>query len=79
MTKDQLIAKLNPSWSIYSYNDTIPNFILQWQFSGNSNDFSMYPHWNCDGYDDVIFSLKDKTLDDFDTTDEFKSKTTRLR
>jgi hypothetical protein len=81
MTKDKLLERMDPTWSVFSYSDNIPNFILEWQLSGNSNDFSIYPHWNCEDTGDnlVIFSLKDKTLVDFNLTNEFKSKTTQIR
>ena len=81
MTKDELIARLDPRWSVFSYSDNIPNLILEWQISGNLNDFSVFPHCNCEDTGDnlVIFSLKDKTLTDFNLSDIFKSKTTQIR
>ena len=81
MTKDQLLAKIDPNWSVFSYSDNIPNLILEWQFSGNLNDFNLFPHWNCDdlGENVVIFTLKDKTLADYTLTESFNSKTTQIR
>jgi hypothetical protein len=61
----ELLAKLNPEWNLYIFDGHIPELILEWQASGNLNDFSVYPHFEPDDKDYTIFTTKLKTLEDF--------------
>jgi hypothetical protein len=74
----ELLAKLDPSWNLYKFNGNIPSLILEWQASGNNNDFTLYPHFNVDDKDYVIFSTKQKKLEDFTPSASLLSQVTPL-
>jgi hypothetical protein len=79
-TKDELLAKWDPSWNAYIWYGTLPDFLLKWGLLGNHTmrEHMEYEYIDTDqdGISEVMFTTRNVA---FDTDEELLSKLTQIR
>ena len=79
-TKDELLAKWDPSWNVYIWYGSIPDFLVKWGLLGNHamREHMEYEYIDTDqdGTYEVMFTSKNV---EFATDEELLAKLKQIR